>query len=127
MSHDPHHKHLVEELAEQLKPVLSKSPQAIYLYLDDEHKTCNKKFADMLGYKSIKEWEKNLYPLDDVAEADQDKGVKAYMEASQTFKASTFSGSMIKKSGKKFKAEVTMVPITYKNEVFVLHFISASN
>ena len=124
MPHDPHHEHLIKELADQLKPVLSKSPQAIYLYLDDEHKTCNKKFADLLGYKSVKAWEGNEYPLDDVAEEDQDKGVKAYMDASTKFKASTFSGSFLKKNGKKFKAEVIMVPITYKNEVFVLHFIS---
>lgn len=124
MAHDPHHKHLVEELAAQLEPVLSKSPQAIYLYLDDEHKTCNKKFADILGYKSVKEWVENEYPLDDVAEEDQDKGVKAYMDASQKYKASTLTGSFIKKDGKKIKAEITLVPITYNNEVFVLHFIS---
>ena len=53
MAHDAHHQHLVKELAEQLEPVLSNSPQAIYLYLDDEHKTCNQKFADLLGYNSI--------------------------------------------------------------------------
>lgn len=126
MAHDPHHEHLIKELADQLEPVLSKSPQAIYLYLDDEHKTCNQKFADMLGYKSVKEWERNVYPLDDVAQEDQDKGVKAYMDASQKFKASTFNGSFVKKDGKKIKTEVIMVPITYKNEVFVLHFISSS-
>jgi hypothetical protein len=34
-----------------MKQVLDKSGQAIYLYLDDSHKVCNKKFADMLGYK----------------------------------------------------------------------------
>ena len=126
MAHDPHHQHLIAELAEQLEPVLSKSPQAIYLYLDDEHKICNQKFADLLGYKSIQEWVDNEYPLDDVAEEDQDKGVKSFMDASQKLKASTFSGSFIKKDGSKIKAEVIMAPITYKNEVFVIHFITAS-
>ncbi len=124
MAHDEHHKHLIKEIAEQFEPVLSKSPQAIYIYLDDEHKICNQKFADLLGYKSIQEWVDNEYPVEDVDEADQDKGIKAYMDASTKFKAATFSGSFIKKDGKKIKAEVMMVPVTYKNEVFVLHFIS---
>ena len=121
--HDIHHLHLVKELAEQLEPVLSKSPQAIYLYLDDEHKICNKKFADLLGYKSVQEWVDNQFPISDVDEKDQEKGIEAYMNASRKFKAGTFSGSLVKKNGKKVKVEVIMAPITYKNEVFVLHFI----
>ena len=124
MAHDIHHLHLVKELAEQLKPVLANSPQGIYLYLDDEHKTCNKKFADMLGYKSVKAWVDNQYPISDVVEEDQEKGIEAYMNASRKFKASTFEATIIKKDGKKFKAQITLAPITYKNEVFVLHFIS---
>ena len=123
-AHNIHHLHLIKELAEELKPVLSKSPQAIYLYLDDEHKTCNKKFADLLGYKSVKAWVDNQYPISDVDEKDQEKGIEAYMNASRKFKASTFSGTLVKKNGKKIKAEIIMAPISYKGEVFVPHFIS---
>lgn len=124
MSHDPHHEHLIEEIAKQFEPVLSKSPQGVYIYLDDEHKICNQKFADMLGYKSIQEWVDNEYPLDDVAEEDQDRGVKAFTEASEHLKASSFTGSFVKKDGGKIGVEVTMVPVPYKDEVFVIHFIS---
>ena len=124
MAHDQHHEHLVKELAEQLEPVFSNSPQAIYLYLDDEHKICNQKFADMLGYKSIKEWVKNQYPISDVLEKDQEKGIKAYMNASRKLRASTLSATFVRKDGKKKKADIIMVPITYKEEVFVLHFVS---
>lgn len=124
MTHDIHHEHLVKELTEMLGPIFKKSPQAIYLYLDDEHKSCNKKFADLLGYKSPAEWAKNLYPISDVAEKDQEKGIKAYMDASRKLKSSSFSGTWKTKKGKLVKTEVSMVPIPYKNEVFVLHFIS---
>lgn len=124
MAHDEHHKHLVKELADQLEPVFSNSPQAIYLYLDDEHKICNQKFADMLGYKSIREWVDNQYPISDVLEKDQEKGIKAYMDASRKLKASTMSATLVKKGGKKIKAEIIFAPITYKGEVFVIHFIS---
>jgi len=124
MSHDEHHEHLLKELSEQLEPLFKKSPQAIYLYLDDEHKTCNQKFADMLGYSSIKEWIENEYPVEDIVEEDRERGIDAFMEASENCKASTINGTWITKKGKKLKTEVTMVPIPFKNEVFVLHFIS---
>ena len=124
MVHDEHHEHLVKEIAEQFEPVLSKSPQGIYIYLDDEHKICNKKFADMLGYKSIEEWVSNETPVGDVLEEDQEKVIDAYGEASRNLKASRLSASIVRKDGKKIKADVIMAPITYKGEIFVIHFVS---
>lgn len=124
MAHDEHHEHLVKELTDILEPVFSNSPQAIYLYLDDEHKSCNQKLVDMLGYKSIQEWVDNEFPIGDVAEEDQQKGIDAYMEASRNMKASVFHGALVSKSGEKIPTEVIMTPISYKNEVFVLHFIT---
>jgi PAS domain S-box-containing protein len=124
VAHDNHHEHLVKELTEQLEPVLSNSPQGIYLYLDDEHKSCNKKFADMLGYKSTQEWAENEFPISDVAEEDQEKGIETYMNASRKLIASTLPATWVSKDGKRIKTTVTMAPITYKGEIFVLHFIS---
>lgn len=118
------HEKLVEELSEQLKPVFENSNQGIYLYLDDTHKTCNKKFAEMLGYKSVDEWVKNEYPINDVLEEDQEKGIHAYMHASQKFLASTIDVVWTKKNGETIKTTVIFVPLTFKNEVFVLHFIT---
>lgn len=127
MPHDAHHEHLIKELTDQLEPVFSNSPQAIYLYLDDAHKSCNKKFADMLGYKSIEEWAKNETPLDDVLDSDHEGVINAYMEASQKLKASAFSATLVNKNGKNIDVSIIMVPVPYQDEVFVLHFISASN
>jgi hypothetical protein len=124
MAHDEHHIHLVKELANQLGPVFTNSEQAIYLYLDDTHKICNQKFADMLEYKSIDEWVSNETPVDDVSEADQPKVIQAYRQASEHFNASTVSATVVRKNGTQLKTKVIMVPITYKDEVFVLHFIS---
>ena len=52
MEEQQHHVELVKGITEQLKPILEKSEQSIYVYLDDTHKACNKKVADLLGYKS---------------------------------------------------------------------------
>lgn len=124
MSHNTHHEHLIKELEEQLEPILAKSPQAIYIYLDDEHKTCNEKYAKMLGYQSAQAWIDNLYPVSDVDKKDQEKVVKAYMDASRKFKASTLAVTWVKKDGRKINTQVMMAPFVYEDEVFVLHFIS---
>lgn len=124
MSHDEHHEHLIKELTEQLEPVFSGSPQAIYLYLDDTHKICNQKFSDMVGYNSIKEWVNNETPVGDVSEIDQPKIIEAYAAASENYKASTISANIIKKDGSTIKTSIIMTPFTYKGEVFVLHFIT---
>ena len=124
MAHDEHHEHLVKEIAEQLEPVLSKSPQGVYIYLDDVHKICNKKFAEMLGYNSVEEWVANEYPVGDVSEEDQEKAINAYGEASRNLKASKVFASIVRKDNKKIKVNIIMAPITYKGEVFVIHFVS---
>jgi PAS domain S-box-containing protein len=124
MVHDEHHEQLVRELAEQLKPIFSNSPQAIYLYLDDTHKICNQKFADLLGYNSISDWVENETPVSDVTESDQEKVIRAYGQASENFKASQLSVRINTKNGETINTQVIMVPITYKEEVFVIHFIS---
>ena len=124
MPHDLHHEHLIKELTEQLKPIFTNSPQGIYLYLDDTHKSCNKKFADMLGYKSIEEWEKNEYPVGDVIEEDQEKVIQAYMNASEKFIGSKASATCVRKDGEKIHTEFILVPISYREEIFVLHFVT---
>ncbi len=123
-THPEHHEHLIKEVSLMLKPVLSKSPQAIYVYLDDAHKICNEKFAKMLGYKTVNEWVKNEYPLDDILEKEQPKAIKAYMNASEGYEASSISLTLVKKNKRTIKANVIMTPFIYKDEVFVLHFIS---
>lgn len=124
MAHDKHHEHLIREMTEMFAPLFKKSPQAIYLYLDDEHKICNKKFSDLLGYKNPQEWVSNQFPVSDVDEKDQDRGIAAYYNASRKMIASTLTGTWVTKKGKKIKTEITMAPIPYKGEVFVLHFIT---
>ncbi|MBI4188178.1 MAG: hypothetical protein HY529_03115 [Chloroflexi bacterium] len=71
------------QVCEQLKPIMDKSPQGIYAYLDDVHKICNKKLADLLGYKSIREWADTDAPLSDIVEEDQETVVSALIDASE--------------------------------------------
>lgn len=124
MAHHPHHDHLVAEVSELFEPLLKNSKKAVYIYLDDEHKICNTKFAKLLGYKSVRAWVNNLYPVSDVLEKDQPKAIKAYIKASEKFVSTKASATWVKKDGKKVKTEVLLVPFSYSGEVFVIHFLT---
>jgi len=125
MTQHQHHEDLIKGITEQLKPIMEKSAQAIYVYLDDIHKVCNKKFADLLGYKSVKEWTDTDAPLSDFVEEDQQSVINAYMNASEKMLASAIEVSLKNcKTGKPIKTRMIMVPIAHAGHIFAMHFIS---
>src|SRR3989304_6130992 len=125
MTQEKHHEELIKGITAQLKAIMDKSAQGMYVYLDDTHKACNKKFADLLGYKSAKEWADTEAPLADVVEADQEKVIAAYENASENLLASSLDVRFTNvKTDKPIKAKVIMVPIAYDGHIFALHFIS---
>ena len=125
MNEQQHHEELVKGITEQMKPVLEKSEQAIYLYLDDNHKVCNKKFADMLGYKSPKEWADADAPLSDVVDEDQQSVINAYMNASEKMVASAIEVRVKHtKSGKIVKTKMIIAPVGHAGHVFTAHFFT---
>ena len=124
-SEQKHHEDLVNGFHNQLKQIFDNSPQAIYLYLDDNHKVCNKKFASLLGYASPEEWAKIENPLEEnVAKESQDAVVSAYFDASEKMIASQMDVKMKTTSGSVLEASVIVVPVVYQNHVFALYFIS---
>ncbi|MDP2744305.1 MAG: hypothetical protein Q8P00_04460 [Dehalococcoidia bacterium] len=125
MTQEQHHVGLIKGISEQFKPILEKSGQAIYIYLDDTHKTCNKNFATLLGYKSVKEWVDMKTPLDDVDESSQPAVVSAYENATEKLIASSLNIKVTNKTtGELIKARMIMVPIAYEGHVLALHFVS---
>ena len=125
MEQEQHHEELVKGISEQLKPVLEKSAQAVYIYLDDTHKVCNEKFASLLGYKSAEEWAKTDAPLADVDEASQQAVISAYEKATEEFVASSLD-IVVKnvKTNKLVKTRMIMAPMVYEGHVFAIHFLS---
>ena len=125
MEEQKHHEDLVKKITEQMKPVLEKSEQAVYMYLDDNHKVCNKKFADLLGYKSTKEWADVDAPLSDVVEEDQQSVINAFMNASEEMVASAIEVRIKNvKTAKIMKTRMIIAPVGYAGHVFTAHFFS---
>jgi hypothetical protein len=124
-SDQKHHEELVSGFYNQLKEIFDSSEQAIYLYLDDTHKVCNKKFAQMQGYISPEEWAKVPNPLEaGVAKPSQDAIVSAYTNAMEKLIASKIDVKLKKKNGSTFDAQVIMVPLTFQGHLFALHYIT---
>ncbi len=50
------HAELMSQLEEQFRPLLESSPDGVYLWLDETHKICNARLAELFGYTVAEEW-----------------------------------------------------------------------
>jgi hypothetical protein len=125
MAQEKHHIELIKGIYEQLKPILDKSEQAVFIYLDDAHKVCNKKYASLLGYKSVDEWIANNAPLSDVIEADQKRVIEAYEKASEKLVASSLDITVKNvKTDELIKTRMIITPTVYQGHIFVIQFFT---
>ncbi len=126
MDEHQHHEELVNGLFNQLKTLFENSSQAIYIYLDDSHKKCNKKFASLLGYKSSSEIDNIEDSFLDtlVSKGSQKLLATTYRNAMEKLIGSTIKVTFKKKGKGEVKTTVILVPIVYNNHLFALHFIS---
>ena len=126
MASETKHQAIIDWLNQELKPMLDESQQATYVYICDEHKLCNQKFAAMLGYKSAQQWTADHAPFLDafVAEGSKDMLLSAYQNAMDHGVGSNFEVSWKKKTGGMVKTQVILVPLNYQGQRFALHFIS---
>jgi PAS domain-containing protein len=123
---DIHHEELLSGLLSQMKVIFESSEQPLYLYLDDNHWACNKRFADLLGYKSPEELvSQELSFLDAlVSEKSQDSLITAYGNAMEKMVASTIEVTWKKNNGETVDTNVILVPVAYDRHLFALHFLS---
>ena len=125
MQEHQHHDQLVGGLSRQLKTVFEESEQGIYLYLDDNHKVCNKRFASLLGYDSPQEWAKVTESVLDtfVAEKSQETLASAFQNAMERAVASVNPIVWKKRNGGEVQTTVIVVPVIYEEHPMALHFV----
>ena len=124
---EEHHEELVKGLYDQMKPILDESEQPIFIYLDDNHKACNLKFADMLGFKSPQEWaEKQGFLEVYVTEKSRETLSTAYWKAMEKKVASTIPMTWMKKDGAAMDSTMILVPMFFKGHIFSVHFVTST-
>ena len=118
------HVRILRELSAQFQPLFDRSPEGIYLYIDEVHKICNERLARMFGL-SVAEWEAmegfvNVH----VDEADQERVISNYQEHIQrTFTPVRFRFTGIRKDRSSFQAETDMIPLPWGGEMLAFHFV----
>ena len=119
------HEEILRWVGKEFKQILDESEQAIYIYACDRHKLCNKRFSSMLGYNSPEEWAMKEDMLSDVTDEDREALVSAYQNAMENKIGSSIDISLKnKKNGNFIKTNVILVPLSYKGELFALHYIT---
>ena len=121
------HEKAVRELEGQLLPVLEKSSDGVFIYLDDEHKACNEKLARLFGY-SKEEWERTSPFLDNfVAPESQEAVADGYWNYIKKARAPrTLEFVAVKKGGSRLNVHLTEFPLTFKRRLFSIGFIHES-
>jgi hypothetical protein len=123
---EKHFKELMKGIISEQKELLENSSQAVYIYLDDVNKVCNRKFASMLGYKSPEEWANVTQNIPAVFAEKKSVNtlINAYRDAMEKMKGSTINVTWTKKTKGTVDTNVILVPVIYKNHSFAMHFVA---
>lgn len=121
---DQEHEQVLNELLEQFTPVFLHSPDGVYLYLDDNHKICNKRMADLFGL-TVEEWNKVPNFLEGfVAPEDRERVASNFQKhVAALTRPVTFRFKAIRKNGETFTAETEMIPISWNGYPIAYHFV----
>jgi PAS domain S-box-containing protein len=115
---------VIRELYEEFRPVMERSPDGVYLWLNEAHKVCNERLADLFGF-TVEEWNTTQPFLDNfVAEEDRTLYSWNYHNrvAALAFPV-TFRFRGLRKDGSTFSAETDMIPISYRGHAVAYHFV----
>jgi PAS domain-containing protein len=126
LNDDRNHSDLIKGISSQYQEILDASQQSIYIYMDDNHKVCNAKFATLLGYRSPEEWAqvKGSFLQQWVEPDSQNALAEAYNNAMEKRVGSSFKVTWKTKSGGSVNSFVILVPIAFDGHLFALHYIS---
>lgn len=125
MTSHEHRAGVVNGLTKQQISLYEGSSQAMYIFLDNVNKSCNRRFSDMLGYASPETWAAvaESFPTAFVEEASQDALTGAYQAAMTSGTGASFRVKWKRKDGRSVASNVILVPIEFDGHRMALHFI----
>jgi PAS domain S-box-containing protein len=119
-----HEETAMRELVEQFRTILAQSPDGVYLWLDEAHKACNERLANLFGF-TVEEWNATQPFLDNFV-AGEDRTLYSWnyhnRVATLAFPV-TFRFRGLRKDGSTFAAETDMIPISYRGHAVAYHFV----
>lgn len=94
------------------------------MYLDDNHKVCNQRMADLFGM-TVEEWSRVPNFLESFV-APQDRELVAsnfQKHVAALSRPVTFRFQAMRKNGETFTAETEMIPISWNGYPIAYHFV----
>jgi PAS domain S-box-containing protein len=118
------HVKMLREMKAHFGLLFDKSPDGIYIYIDDVHKMCNERMAKLHG-TTIDEWERCESIVDTYVQPDdRNVVVNHYLQTIQGFGSPVrFQYRARRQNGSTFKVELDMIPITWAGNAVALHFV----
>jgi carbohydrate-binding DOMON domain-containing protein len=128
MNQHSDHADLMSGFIKQQQDILDNSNQGIYVYLDDNCRSCNANFAKMLGYISPSDWinvdVKGGFPRTFVDSNSQSTLVGAYQNAMNSSVATNIKVTWKTKSRGTVNTNVIILPIAYQDHLLAMHFVT---
>jgi PAS domain-containing protein len=123
--HEDYNQLLLSGLYNQMRKILDSSGQPVFIYLDDNHKVCNDRFAEFLGYSSPHEWSQTPGFLEVFVddEASKNAFMTAYWSAINNMNASSVQLTLRRKDNSKIKSTMVILPMIYEGHILSVHFI----
>jgi PAS domain-containing protein len=119
---------LITGLYNQMKKILESSGQPVFIYLNDNQKICNQRFAEFLGYDSPQDWSKTPGFLEVfVDDASKDSFMNAYWSAINNMNASSVELTWRRKDNKKVTSTMIILPMVYEGHILSVHFIISAH
>jgi PAS domain-containing protein len=116
----------LQTLAADLARLARETPQSMYIYLDEENKWCNARFAKLLGYASPEEWAavQDSFTSAYVEPKSQSTLVSTYQTAMERGTAAQVEVTWRRKDGALVPSHVILVPIERDGHRMALHYIT---
>jgi PAS domain-containing protein len=118
------HERWIVEIERAWQPLLQACPDGVYIYIDDEHKTCNARLADMLGM-SVERFKAMASYLDECVDGDSiELVIHTYMKHFVEEKRPIRIDYVARRAdGSTFPAVLHQIPIVHDGEIVALGFI----
>ena|SRR5687767_8061548 len=113
------------EATRQLEGLFARSRQSMYLFLDDRNKSCNARFAKLLGYRDPQAWAAVTTPFAAafVHPASQGPLVEAHVDAIRHGVASVVPVTWYRRDGQQVRTRVLLAPVDLEGARLALHFV----
>ena len=118
------HERWIAEIEKEWAPLFDGCPDALYVYIDDEHKTCNQKLADLFGM-TVEQFKAAESLLDEcVAEESIDVVIHNYLHHfGEETRPVVFDIAARRQDGSEFPATLFNIPIVHDSQLMLLCFV----